>query len=157
MLTTRMSVLNPKASIAAMSSWSRSPVVKNTTFSVSWFAPANCFAKSSRAVPGSPVTRIVKPRGTPFIMALSRAGIPVDVTFATSVPLHRDRLVAHEVHRVPHLVRLVLLHGEDERVGVLAPQAVDEDVEELVEDLHVVVDGGRVDRVQDEDILAVSG
>src|SRR5688572_7545351 len=125
MFTISMSVVQPKSSIVAVTSSSRSVVVKYTTFSSLTPAPANCFARSSVPDPGGPVTRTVKPFGRPFIRALSRAVIPVETTFGTSpLPLDLEGLVAHEVQHVPDVLRLVLLHGEDDRVRLLRPEVV---------------------------------
>src|SRR3990170_2282314 len=157
MFTILMSPLQPKSFIVEVPSSSRSVVVKYTTFSSLTPAPANCFATSSVPDPGGPVTSIVKPFGSPFIRALSRAVIPVETTFtmASRLPLDLENLVAHEVEHVPDLLRLVLHHGEDDRVRLLRPQVVHQDVEELAQDLRVVVDRKGVDRVDDDDVLAV--
>src|SRR5437867_1320911 len=158
MFTISMSGFQPKSSIVDVTSSSRSVVVKYTTFSSLTPAPANCFASSSVPAPGGPQTRSVKPFGSPFIRALSRAAIPVDTTFGTSpLPLDLEGLVAHEVQHVPDLLRLVLLHREDEGVRLLRPQVVHEDVEELAQDLRVVVDREAVNRVQDHEVLPVRG
>src|SRR6266508_969894 len=158
MFTISMFGFQPKSSIVEVTSSSRSVVVKYTTFSSFTPAPANCFANSSVPAPGGPVTRTVNPFGSPFMRALSRAAIPVDTTFGTSpLPFDLERLVAHEVEHVPDLLRLVLLHGEDDRVRLLRPEVVHEDVEELAQDLRVVVDREAVDGIEDNEVLPVRG
>src|SRR2546428_9137897 len=158
MFTISMSDFHPKSSIVDVTSSSRSIVVKYTTFSSLTPAPANCFAASSVPEPGGPIMRTVNPFGRPFIKALSRAAIPVEATFAT-LPLRLDlqRLVAHEVQHVPDVLRLILLHGEDDCVRLLRAEVVHQDVEELAQDLRVVVDREAVDGVQDHEVLAVRG
>src|SRR3970282_2302035 len=130
MFTIVMSAFHPKSCIVPTMSSSCSEVVKYTTFSSFAAAPANCFAYRSRPDPGGPVARRVKPRGSPFIRARSRAPMPVDAVLATRLRLHCDRLVAHEVHHVSDVLRLVLFHREDQGVRLLAPEGVSHDVKE---------------------------
>src|SRR3970040_206467 len=123
MFTMVISDFQPKSSIVAVTSSSRSVVVKYTTFSSRTPVAANCFATSSVPAPGGPVTRSVKPRGMPLMSALSSAAMPVGTTFAMS-PLDLDRLVTDEIEHVPNLVCFVLLHREDDRVGLPRSEVV---------------------------------
>src|SRR5437867_11778018 len=120
MLMIVRSAFQPKSCIVPTMSSSCSDVVKYVTFSSFAPAPANCFAKRSRPAPGTPVRRTVKPLGRPFIRVRSRAGMPVATVLATRLSLHVNRLVADEVHHVPDVLRLVLRHGVDQGVRVLA-------------------------------------
>src|SRR6266581_4771618 len=157
MLIIVMSAFHPKSCIVPTMSSSCSDVVKYTTFSSFAPAAANCFAKRSNPAPGGDVASTVNPFGIPFVSARSRAGIPVDAVLATALALHPDRLVAHQVHHVPDVVRLVLGHGIDQRVRLLVPEVVHEDVEELAQELRVVVDREAVDAVEEENVPAIAG
>src|SRR3990172_7604708 len=140
MFTIVRSALHPKSCIVVTMSSSCSEVVKKTTLSSFVAAAANCFANRSTPDPGTPVARTEKPLGRPPMRAWSSAEIPVDPILATRLHLHGDRLIADEVHHVPDVLVLVLLHGEDQGGRFLGPQVVHHDVEELAQDLRVVVD-----------------
>src|SRR5436309_196041 len=149
MLMIVRSAFQPKSCIVPTTSSSCSEVVKYATFSSLAPAAANCFANRSSPEPGTPVRRIVKPFGRPFINVRSSAGIPVEAVLATPLALHLDRLVAHQVHHVPDVLALVLGHGVDQGVRLLAPQVVHQDVKEFAQDLRIVVDREAVDAVED--------